>query len=356
MAQPIKYNAGSITAGCCISKGNYDIGINSTYAYGPTASTGFWAGYPPGTTIPVGGFISYQNKASQGPSIYSIAALGDLVYYGTQLDLPGILATPAEVIEACWTDNDIALVNIDYPEIPVTNNLLTLDAGYTASYPWMNLAWKNVSGANPPQAQLTGNTSFVPGSSLNNYSDSIISMPSSFENAMALVPNFGSQLNTFTVNVWIYLATGQGYDSRQNVVGQQYRIGATPQTDCNFLIRGNGTNGFEGLIRSNNTDYIVNFGTVNSDAYTMLTLTYDGNVLIAYKNGTQVAQDSTGALVTMNNGLQTIIGGTTSAAVNEGSPIRYFDGGINVVNIYDTALNGSQVTDLYNLYSTQRGF
>ena len=356
MAQPIKYNAGSITAGCCISKGNYDIGINSTYAYGPTASTGFWAGYPPGTTIPVGGFISYQNKASQGPSIYSIAALNDLVYFGTQLDLPGILATPEEVIEACWTDNDIALVNIDYPEIPVTNNLLTLDAGYTASYPWMNLAWKNVSGTNPIQAQLTGNTSFVQGSSGYNYSDSFISMPSSFENAMALVPNFGSQLNTFTVNIWIHLFTGQGYDPRQNVVGQQYRIGPTPQTDCNFLIRGNGTNGFEGLIRSAGNDIIVNFGTVNPDDTAMLTLTYDGNQLIAYKNGTQVAQDSTGALVTMNNGLQTIIGGTTSAVANEGAPGRYFDGEINVVNIYETALNGSQVTDLYNLYSTQRGF
>jgi hypothetical protein len=178
-------------------------------------------------------------------------------------------------------------------------------------------------------------------------------MPASFENAMALVPNFGSQLNTFTVNVLIYLSNGQGYDSRQNVVGQQYRIGATPQTDCNFLIRGNNNNGFEGLIRSSNTDYIVNFGTVNGDDYTMLTLTYDGNQLIAYKNATQVAQDTTGALVTMNNGLPTIIGGTTSALANEGNPGRYFDGGINVVNIYGTALNGSQVTDLYNLYSTR---
>ena len=356
MAQPIKYNAGSITAGCCISKGNYDIGINSTYAYGPTASTGFWAGYPSGTTIPEGGFISYQNKASQGPSIYSIAALGDLVYYGTQLDLPGILATPAEVIEACWTDNDIALVNIDYPEIPVDNNLLTLDAGYTASYPWMNLAWKNVSGANPPQAQLTGTTSFVPGSSLNNYSDSIISMPSSFENAMALVPNFGSQLNTFTVNIWIHLIEGQGYEARQNVVGQQYRIGATPQTDCNFLIRGNGVNGFEGLIRSNNSDYIVNFGVVNPDDTVMLTLTYDGNELIAYKDANLVGQVSTGALVNMDNNLQTIIGGTTSAVANEGAAARYFDGDIYVVNIYETVLNGTQITDLYNLYSAQRGF
>jgi hypothetical protein len=356
MAQPIKYNAGSITAGCCISKGNYDIGINSTYAYGPTASTGFWAGYPPGTTIPTGGFISYQNKASQGPSIYSIAALNDLVYYGTQLDLPGILATPAEVIEACWTDNDIALVNIDYPEIPVDNNLLTLDAGYTASYPWTNLAWKNVSGVNPPQAQLTGSTAFVSGTSAYNYSNSYLNMPSATQNAMVLVPNFGSQLNTFTVNIWIYLINGQGFDSRQNVIGQQYRIGALIQNECNFLIRGNGTNGFEGVIRSAGTDYIVNFGSIGNDTIAMLTLTYDGSQLIAYKDGSQVAQDIIGALITTNNGLQTIIGGNTAALENEGNAARYFNGGIYVVNIYDTALNSSQITDLYDLYSTQRGF
>jgi hypothetical protein len=356
MAQPIKYNVGSITAGCSISKGNYDIGINTNYAYGPTASTGFWAGYPSGTTIPVGGFISYQNKASQGPSIYNIPTKDDLVYFGTQLDLPGILATPEEVIEACWTDNDIALVNIDYPEIPVDNNLLTLDAGYTASYPWMNLAWKNVSGVNPPQAQLTGSTSFATGSSGYNYSDSYINMVAATQNAMVLVPNFGSQLNTFTVNVWIYLNNGQGFDTRQNVVGQQYRIGGAPQTECNFLIRGNGINGFQGLIRSNSNDNIVDFGAISNDTIAMLTLTYDGNQLTAYRDGTQVTTDNIGALVTTNNGLQTIIGGNTSAEPNEGSAARYFDGGIYVVNIYDTALNGSQITDLYNLYSTQRGF
>jgi hypothetical protein len=181
-------------------------------------------------------------------------------------------------------------------------------------------------------------------------------MAAATQNAMVLVPNFGSQLNAFTVNIWIHLITGQGYDSRQNVIGQQYRIGGSIQTDCNFLIRGNGTNGFEGLIRSNGNDNIVNFGSIGNDTIAMLTLTYDGNQLIAYKDGSQVAQDNTGALVTTDNGLQTIIGGTTSAVANEGSAARYFNGDIFVVNIYDTALNSSEVTNLYNLYSTQRGF
>lgn len=351
MAQPIKYNAGSITAGCCISKGNYDIGINPNYAYGPTAGSGFYAGY----TIPAGGFVSYQNKASQGPSIYSITNVNDLVYFGTQLDLPGILATPAEVIEACWTDNDIALVNIDYPEIPVNNNLLTLDAGYTASYPWMNLAWKNVSGTNPPQAQLTGNTTFVSGTSLYNYSNSYLNMPAASQNAMVLVPNFGTQLNAFTVNIYINLINGQGFDLRQNVIGQQGSVNSTPTSECNFLIRGNNTNGYEGVIRSGGNENIVNFGAVSPGNH-MLTLTYDGNQMGAYLDGSQVAINNIGALVNTDNGLQTVIGGNVNASINEGSATRYFDGRIYVVNIYDAALNSGEITQLFGLYQTQRGF
>ena len=360
MAQPIKYNTGAVTSGCCIRRGRYDIGINTNYAYGPTASTGFWAGYPPGTPIPSGGFISYQNKPSQGPSIYNIPDVNDLVYFGTQLNLPGSLLTPEEVIYECnkSTTLDIALVNIDYPEIPLTNNIVTIDAGYTASYPWTNLEWNNIiyGGAG---ASLTGNTTFVSGTTLKNYSDSYLNMPAANENAMALIVPFGNQLNAFTINVMVNVTNGNGFDTRQNVVGQQYStaINNSPQTDCNFLIRGNGSNGFQGLVRSNGTDYIVNFGGIITGQWKMLTLTYDGTNLTAFNNGNQVGQTVIGVpLFTLDNGLQTIIGGTTNAYANLGNQSFYFDGKINVVNIYDRALDNGEITGLYNAYRTPRGF
>ena len=78
MAQPIKYNTGTKTTGCCIRKGNYDIGIVQNREYGPTANTGFWAGY----NVPSGGFVSFQNKASEGPSIYSIPNSSSLIENG----------------------------------------------------------------------------------------------------------------------------------------------------------------------------------------------------------------------------------------------------------------------------------
>ncbi len=229
MAQPIKYNTGSKTTGCCISKGNYDIGVVTTYPYGPTSSTGFWAGYPSGTTIPTGGFISYQNKASQGPSIYSMSNVSEIVQYGLNLNIGTTYDTPEEVIAACSKINTIALVNIDYIELPrIDNNILTLDAGYTASYPWKNTDWFPIMGEN--LGTLTGTTTFVSGTSTYNYSNSYLAMNANAQDSMVLVPGFGSQLNAFTINIWIRVNTGNGYDLRQNIIGQQYSRSMVPNS------------------------------------------------------------------------------------------------------------------------------
>jgi hypothetical protein len=172
---------------------------------------------------------------------------------------------------------------------------------------------------------------------------------------MVLVPNFGSQLNAFTVNIYINLINGQGFDTRQNLIGQQSSVNNTPTNECNFLIRGNGTNGFQGLIRSGSNDNIVDFGAISPGNH-MLTLTYDGNSIVSYLDGNQVAFDNTGALLTTDNGLQTVIGGNVNASINEGSAVRYFDGRIYVVNIYDIALSYGEITALYNTYQGSRGF
>jgi len=351
MAQPIKYNTGSLVSGCCIKKGNYNIGVVSQYEYGPTSSTGFYAGYP----INGGGFVSYQNKASQGPSIYFIPSVNDLVAFGEQLNI-GIQTTPADVLYMCAASNDIALVNINYPELPfINNNKLTLDAGYTASYPWTNTDWFPILGEN--LGALTGTTTFVSGTSTYNYSDSAIVMNANAQNSMVLVPAFPATLATFTINIWIKVNTGNGYDARQNIIGQQYstNAGYIPQDDCNFLIRGNATNGYEGLIRSSNNNYIVDFGAVAAGGWYMLTLTYDNSYLSAYLNSTLVGQSLIGFGLAATNNLQTIIGGTTNAYENMGTP-AYFDGSVGVVNIYDTVLNSGEITQLYDNYKNQRNY
>jgi hypothetical protein len=356
MAQPIKYNTGAKTTSCCITKNNFDIGVVSNYQYGPTSGSGFYAGYE----IPAGGFVTYQNKSSQGPSIYNIPSVDDIWKFGTQLNIGPVLPNAnAYVIRVASNLNDLLLVNVNYPELPqINNNILTLDAGYTPSCGWSVSEWFDVAGGSVTQAVVTGDTFFVTGGSAYNYSDSYINMDATTQNSMALAPAFASTLTQFTINIWIKLDTGAPYNPNVNVIGQQYSTSANyaARTDCNFLIRGNGIDGYEGVIRVSGADYITNFGAVSAGGWRMLTLTFDGNEMKTYLNGSPKNNSFFGAIPINSNGLQTIIGGTTNAYINMGAPDNYLDAGIGAVNIYDIPLNDTEVGQLYNNYQTQRNY
>jgi hypothetical protein len=347
MAQPIKYNTGVKTANCCIKKGNYNIGVVSNYEYGPTSGSGFWAGY----TIPTGGFVTYQNKASQGPSIYEIPTVDDLVYFGTQLNLGASATSPAAVIGACIKIPTIALVNIDYPALPlIDNNILTLDAGYTSSYPWLDPNWFDVAGGTVTQASLSGGTIWVSGNSANNYSDSHFNMNGGVGGQFADCPAFGSALQEFTISVWINTGGGPNFSQKVCVVGQIYEA----QTNSNFAIIGNGSNGYQGYIKLANSGYTVNFGTAPS-GWANYVFTFDGtNTMTSYLDGTVVNTAAGPSATLISNGLKTVIGGN-----NTGTPASNpdtFNGLINNVVIYNTALDSGQVTQLYDAYRNQRGF
>jgi hypothetical protein len=357
MAQPIKYNTGAKTANCCINRNNFDIGINTTYAYGPTSGTGFYAGY----TVDTGGFVSYQNKSSQGPSIYNIPTIDDVQYFGTQLNIGTTLTTDiGVVIRTANAVNGLIMVNVDYPEIPqIENNIFTIDSGYAPSYGWGGAEWYDITDGTVTNATLTGLTTFVTGTSTYNYSDSYINMLADSQNSMALAPTFGSALQNFTINAWFKIFTSGGYNEHQNVVGQQYSTAPNyaAQTNCNFLIRGNNTNGYQGLIRLAGTDYTVDFGTVSASGnWVMLTLTYNGNEIKSFVNGVPKNSTAGPGVSLVSNGLQTIIGGTTNAFVNGGGPADYLDAGFGVVNIYDEAINETKITALYDLYRAQRNY
>ena len=346
MSQPIKYNTGTKTTGCCIRKGNYDIGIVQGREYGPTANTGFWAGY----NVPSGGFVSFQNKASEGPSIYSIPDDASLVDYGEQLNLGGSYLSAEEVIQRCSEFNTIALVNIEYPEIPLIDNcLLILDPGYTASYPWAGTSFFNIAGGNPTGGTLNGGGSvFVQGNVSINYADSVLSYNT--DKWVNVLP-FGSALSTFTINVWVNI--GGGNTGNINLVSQTYSQDAiyTPEADCNFFIKGDGTgNGFNGGVRVSGTDYVVNSGALTPSNWYNLTLTYDGIDLKMFVDGTQVSQVASPTPIT--NGLDTLIGGSING-LSGGNSDDYFNGRIGVVHIYDTRLDSGQVSQIYDAYRTR---
>ena len=348
MPKPIKYNNSTKTAGCCIQVNNFDIGVLSTYPYGPTSSTDFWAGY----NVPSGGFVSFQNKLSQGPSIYSIPDVSSLIRYGENLNI-GPVNTPEDVILQSKLDSDIALVNIEYPELPqIDNNIFTIDAGYTGSYPWKAGSWYDISGANNVQAaDLQGGTLWVSGTSINNYTDSYFRFNASQENNFFQSNPFLSPLTEFTISVWFNAQSTANFNNRVNLYGQTLtNNNGVPLNDCNFSIRGNGSGGFEGVVRIAGTNYTVNGGTISTNTWHNVVFICKGvgNDLEIWVDN--VLMDSLPLSSTPNsNGQQTLIGGNTSGTVAAGA-VNYFNGFISVVNVYDQALDSGSLGVLYNRY------
>lgn len=142
MPNVFKYSAGATPSGC-LRRGNMLIG-NNTADYGST----FYSGISPS----VGGYTIYQNKASGGPSIYSIANDSDLVTI-TNTQVAGSVASPASYTTAAQCldyfagQSDKLCINQDYEGI-VTDLLVNVDAGFTPSYPKSGTSWYDLSGNN----------------------------------------------------------------------------------------------------------------------------------------------------------------------------------------------------------------
>lgn len=348
MPQPIKYNTGTTTNGCCIRRGNFEVGVKTGYPYGPTNETGFWAGYD----VPEGGFVSYQRKDVQGPSIYQMPNVESIVAYGQHLNLSGDVSTPTLVMQACANTNDIMFTNIEYPELPLMDNcILLMDAGYTASYPWGGSNWYDISGTlQTTGGTVTATTAFLSGTTGSSYANSYLLYEG---NTGTNVPAFNmGTLNTFTVNI-IINTPGILANQNINLIGQRYSqdSGYTPENDCNFLIRGTASGDtVEGVIRVGGTDYTTAGVDISSfnNTWVALTLTYDGSDLKLYVNGTEQSSSPIG-VTAISNSLDTLIAGSVNGL--PGNSSDYFNGQVNVVNIYNTALDATQVQSLYDTYS-----
>jgi|688.fasta_scaffold188853_3 hypothetical protein len=362
MAQPIKYNTGTTkTAGCCIRKGNFEIGVVTNREYGPTSTTGFWSGY----NVPSGGFVSFQNKTAQGPSIYSISGVTELVKYGENLNLGGVYDTPEAVIQRCAELNTIVMTNIEYPEIPsIDNNILTLDAGYTASYPWGGNIWYNVAGGSVLQGQLTGNATWSSGSSINNFSDSVLGISNTPPQSGCNLEPFGT-LDEFTISIWFSFVTLDiNVGSKRMVIGQLYSNNSsyTPQDNCNFLIRGvDGSYSYEGLIRLDNTDYTVSFGTLDVNTKYNLVFSFNSNrELVSYVGEpgvgfSQINVTSGPPEPLVSNGLNTWIGGSING-LGDTSQEENFAGQIYSAYMWDRAIEQTELENMFNTIVTQKGF
>jgi len=141
MPNVVKYSTTTPTG--CIRKGNMVLGVDPSVDFGPTSSTGFYASIQP----PVGGWTIYQNKASQGPSIYVASNEQDLI--NKVKNINGVTyANSTECLNFLAGQSDKIIVNRNYEGIVTSGLLNSLDAGFTMSYSTSGTTLYDISGNN----------------------------------------------------------------------------------------------------------------------------------------------------------------------------------------------------------------
>ena len=115
MPNAIKYNTSAETL--ALKKGNFWIGTGDV-GKGPTSSTGYYNGITP----PSGGYTIYLNKASGGPSIYTVITEAQLT--GLTSTIAGqTLTTSGACLNWFTTQTDKMIFNTDFEPI-ITDGLI----------------------------------------------------------------------------------------------------------------------------------------------------------------------------------------------------------------------------------------
>jgi hypothetical protein len=101
-----------------------------------------------------------------------------------------------------------------------------------------------------------------------------------------------------------------------------------------------------------NTDYTVDTGSITAADWVNVTLTYNGISLSMYLNKVFIQSTPASFSSLSSNGLDTLLAGSINGLTGN-SPTEYFAGRINAFHIYNTALNATQVEELYDAYSSR---
>jgi hypothetical protein len=203
MPNAIKYNVSAETL--ALKKGNFWIGTGDV-GKGPTSSTGFYNGLTP----PSGGYTIYLNKASGGPSIYTVTI--DVQLIGLTNSIAGAsYTTVAQCLTYYAGQTDKMIFNIDYPAI-VTNGLTAnLDVTTTLSYPNNGTTWYDISGNDNNGSLAIGSPTFTTFGGrrtirFNNQNKNVYAPPyDGF--TLSNNPGISASETSFTFEAWFYQVT-----------------------------------------------------------------------------------------------------------------------------------------------------
>jgi hypothetical protein len=325
-------SSGSGNGGCIKMTSQYNLGVNSFVDYGPTTNTGFWQAIDPGT----GGYCIYQfkgaNYGDQGPSIYRATNDSQLTSF-TQ-HITGSALTPNQCISYYNQQSDKFVTNINYPDIVTNNAVFLLDAGFVKSA-WQtgttvftdlsfngnNFTLSNVDFVQSGNSREASYFNFVSANTSTAISNGITALPT---------------MSSFTMNVFF----------KQNGLQSGYVFLMSNSSAGAIIITGSTVYGSIRTLPS--TDYVELYdNSYTTNEWYNTTITYNSvtKLFSLYKNGALVSSTTITGTPFLNGGNTMYIGNAGSAGL--------FNGWIPVVQLYDRALNSSEVLQNYNAYYTR---
>lgn len=311
-----------------IKVGNFALGVVTGVTYAPTSTTSFYNGY----NVPSGGYVVYQNKATLGPSVF--APTGNTQMVNLTKSLGNATATTIyDSLKWINEQNTIIAVNREYENIVTSGLTMSLDAGFTPSYPLSGTSWTDIS--------FSGNNgTLVNGPTYNSSNGGTIVFDGTndYVNGTAI----SSQLTTdITVEAWIYITSGPSDWVR--IIG----TGANPS--------GNRTFGL--WYFTNRTLLWQRYGTNNVGIQPANVLSYNTWYHVA---ATTIGSSHTLYLNGSSIGTSTVAGPwpASSETITIGSAVgihTYLTGNISITRIYNRGLSSTEILQNYNSQKSRFG-
>ena len=318
MPNPIKYNTSAETL--ALKKGNFWIGTGDV-GKGPTNVTGYYNGITP----PAGGFTIYLNKATSGPSIYTVSTEAQLVSLTNTIGAQSF-TTSGQCLNWFATQTDKMVFNIDYPAIVTDGLVLNLDAGFTPSYPTTATTWYDVSSYGNNCVLVNGPTfsSDGGGSILFDGTDDYVTIP------------YDSSMNTnyITLSVWIKSTFKIGPSTRH------YVFDGLSHYSMIFIDEPNAINFVIAMSSGPYIYAIYNNPITSENSWINIVGTYDGIQLSLYVNGNLVATNEYTGTLRNSSSDGRIMDFIGNGYETEGNATNFM--------MYNRALTATEVLQNYN--------
>ena len=339
MPNVIKYSVTSQTS--ALKKSSYWIGVGDVDK-GPTSSTDYWNGITP----PAGGYTIYQNKASDGPSVYVAANDTELIEY-TSLISGTTYASAALALQYYQGQADKMVINRDYETITTTNLIWSVDAGFSPSYPLTGTVVTDM-GSGVVSQNLTNGPTFVSAGSASYWQ---FDGTNDFLTTSAYNAAFNTNgTQAYTAEVWINPVVGNttsyypvfgnytvvsGYNAGW---GMWYTQNSANVSAGNVFVYGER---FGGVVTANAAEVIPTGNFYNN--WHQIVSVYDGTNLMFYRNG--VLKQTTSSTYAISNTVARI---QLAARPNTASPVGFTPIRVNMARLYNRALSSADVLQNFN--------